>query len=162
MLEQALAALAASGGAAVVTAAGTDAWTELRARLARWFGRGSDRRETATLERLDTAAAELESAPGAELEAVRGRVGVVWTNRIRDVLEDLDDGERASAADELRALLAELPAAPVQMSATDGSLVAGGDVHVHTAAPHSVAAAVIRGDVHVGVNPPPTPDASQG
>ncbi|MGW3466207.1 hypothetical protein ACWDE9_44675, partial [Streptomyces olivaceoviridis] len=38
MLEQALTALAAAGGAAVVQAAGTDAWTGLRQAVARWFG----------------------------------------------------------------------------------------------------------------------------
>ncbi|WP_031515907.1 hypothetical protein [Streptomyces sp. NRRL F-5123] len=162
MLEQALAALAASGGAAVVTAAGTDAWTELRARLARWFGRGSDRRETVTLERLDTTAAELEAAPGAESEVVRERAGAVWTNRIRDLLEDLDAEERTSASAELRTLLAELPVSRTQVGATDGSVAAGRDVTVRAEGANSVAAAVIRGDVHLGVNPPPTPDASQG
>jgi hypothetical protein len=161
MLEQALAALAASGGAAVATAAGTDAWTQLRTRVARWFGRGSDRRETVTLERLDTTAAELAAAPGAELAAVRERAGAVWTNRIRDLLEDLDTAERTTAADELRALLAELPAR-TEAHASDGAVAAGRDVNVHATGPHSVAAAVIRGDVHVGANPPPTPDASQG
>ncbi|MFI0895667.1 hypothetical protein [Streptomyces sp. NPDC020983] len=161
MLEQALAALAASGGTAVVAAAGTDAWAGLRARLARWFGQGSERRETATLERLDTTAAALQAAPGTEAAAVRAEAGAVWTNRIRDLLEDLDAGERDVAAAELRTLLAELPA-PAQLSAADGSFVAGRDVTVRAEGPGSVAAGVIRGDVHVGVNPPPTPDASQG
>ncbi|MFI0718594.1 hypothetical protein [Streptomyces sp. NPDC021224] len=161
MLEQALAALAASGGAAVVTAAGTDAWTQLRTRMAGWFGRGSERRERATLERLDTTAAELEAAPGTELAAVRERAGVVWTNRIRDLLEDLDTDEQTTAATELRTLLAELPAR-TEVHASDGGLAVGGDLHVRATAPNSVAAGVIRGDVHVGATRPPTPDASQG
>ncbi|NUS11751.1 MAG: hypothetical protein HOY69_10170 [Streptomyces sp.] len=166
MLDQALAAIAASGGTAVVAAAGTDAWTGLRARLARWFGRGSEHRETVTLERLDATGAELEAAPAAELEAVRARAGAVWESRIRDLLEDLAADEREAAARQLRELLAELPAQRTQVTARDGGVAAGRDVVVRAEGPGTVAAAVIRGDVHVGrpesPNPPSPPDASQG
>ena len=40
MLAEALTALAAAGGTAVVQAAGKDAWTGFRARVAKWFARG--------------------------------------------------------------------------------------------------------------------------
>ncbi|MFZ3474947.1 hypothetical protein ACODT3_01270 [Streptomyces sp. 4.24] len=61
MLERAWAALAAAGGAAVVQAAGTDAWTGLRQAVAGWFARGDARREQAALERLDQTADALRA-----------------------------------------------------------------------------------------------------
>lgn len=62
MLSEALTVLATTSGTAVIQAAGTDAWTGLRERVARLFGRRSERAEQATLERLDRTAAELEGA----------------------------------------------------------------------------------------------------
>jgi hypothetical protein len=47
MLVETLAALAAAGGAAVVQAAGTDAWNGFRQAVARWFARGDAQREQA-------------------------------------------------------------------------------------------------------------------
>ncbi|WUH92934.1 hypothetical protein OG900_24360 [Streptomyces sp. NBC_00433] len=173
MLDEALAALAASGGAAVATAAGTDAWTGLRAGLARWFGRGSERRETAVLQRLDQTGAELAEVEPAQAETLRSAYRAIWQTRIMDLLEDLeDDAERARAASGLRELLARLPAAQSQVSADHGAVAVGGDLNVTSDGDGSVAAAVIRGDVHVGRPGPavaaegpdlPTPpDASQG
>ena len=62
MLAEALTALAAAGGTAVVQAAGTDAWTGFRARVAKWFARGDTGREQVALERLDRTAAALGAA----------------------------------------------------------------------------------------------------
>ncbi|MFC9331267.1 hypothetical protein [Kitasatospora sp. NPDC057015] len=58
-----LTAMAAAGGAGVVQAAGTDAWTTLRARVARLLGRGRQDAEEAALERLGRTrqAAELHA-----------------------------------------------------------------------------------------------------
>jgi hypothetical protein len=52
LAEEALAALAAAGGTAVVQAAGTDAWAGFRSRVAKWFARGDTEREQIALERL--------------------------------------------------------------------------------------------------------------
>jgi hypothetical protein len=71
MLEQALTALAAAGGTAVVQAAGTDAWTGLRQAVARWFGRGDRQRERVELERLDRTAGELRHPAGSSRAAGR-------------------------------------------------------------------------------------------
>ncbi|MFF9378900.1 hypothetical protein ACF1BB_30840, partial [Streptomyces griseoluteus] len=73
MLSEAMVALAAAGGTAVVQAAGTDAWTEVRQQVARWFSRGNPQRETAELERLDQTAGELEAAQPTEVERARIR-----------------------------------------------------------------------------------------
>ncbi|WP_333770573.1 hypothetical protein [Streptomyces sp. IBSBF 2435] len=172
MLDEALAALAASGGAAVAAAAGTEAWTGLRGSLARWFGRGSERRETAVLARLDQTGAELATAEPAQLESVRSAYRAIWQTRIQDLLEDLDAEEREQAAAGLRRVLAELPPVRNQVSADRGGVAAGGDLTVRAEGDGSVAAAVVRGDVNVGrpwtaggggsPDRPSPPDASQG
>ncbi|WP_405443553.1 hypothetical protein OG373_38835 [Streptomyces avidinii] len=114
MLEEAMVALAASVGSGVVQAAGTDAWQAVRHRLARLLGRGDRQQESAQLERLDRTAAELTAA-GQEGDAPEGggdeeraRHGAAWRTRTEDLLDQLDPDERAAAAAELRALLAEV------------------------------------------------------
>ncbi|UWE07809.1 hypothetical protein [Actinacidiphila bryophytorum] len=172
MLDEALAALAASGGAAVATAAGTDAWAGLRDSLARWFGRGSRRRETAVLERLDQTGAELAAVEPAQAESVRAAYRAIWQTRIQDLLDDLDDPlERNTAAAQLRALLDQLPAAQAPVSADHGGVAVGGNLSITARGTGSVAAAVVR-DVHVGRTDavradegqerPTPPDAPQG
>ncbi|SHM33896.1 hypothetical protein [Actinacidiphila paucisporea] len=157
MLDEALTALAASGGAAVTAAAGTDAWTGLRAGLARWFGRGSEQREAAVLHRLDQTGAELAEVEPAQAEPLRSAYRAIWQTRIQDLLEDLDDdAERARAASALRELLARLPAAHAQVAADHGAVAVGGDLTVRSDG-GSVAAAVIRGDVHLGRPEPAVP-----
>lgn len=157
VLAESLEALAAAGGAAVVQAATTDAWTELRDRVARWFARGDGERERVQLERLDRSAAELVASGGSEQE--QGLQARVWRTRIEDLLEGLDDdAEREQAATELRTLLADTAAAG-GVSAAAGGVAAGRDVGV-SAEGGSIAAAVLHGGAHIG--PPPVPDPSQG
>ncbi|MDT9695679.1 hypothetical protein [Streptomyces sp. P17] len=107
MLAETLVALAAAGGTAVVQAAGTDAWEGLRARLARWFGRGNAESESRELERLDRSAADLLAVEGGEAAQVRARQEAGWQARIETLLESLADSERERAAEDLRALLEE-------------------------------------------------------
>ncbi|MFJ6835444.1 hypothetical protein [Streptomyces sp. NPDC091209] len=107
MLETALTALAAAGGTAVAQAAGTDAWSALRGRVAGWFGRGDSERERAELERLDSSAAELTAVGGPEAEQVRIRQEASWQARIEILLESLDGEQRDRAVAELRALVEE-------------------------------------------------------
>ncbi|MFD4240581.1 hypothetical protein ACFWP3_03085 [Streptomyces sp. NPDC058525] len=154
MLEQALAALAAAGGAAVVQAAGTDAWSGLRQAVASWFGRGDARREQVELERLDQTSAELEGTHDGVAE-LRIRLETAWQTRIEALLEDMDEAERDRAADQLLSLLSQHVHGRV-VSAGDGSVSVGGNVNI--SAPHGVAG------WHVGtvnVNPPP-PGTPQG
>jgi hypothetical protein len=171
MLEQALTALAAAGGAAVVEAAGTDAWGGLRQAVARWFGGGDPQRERAEGERLDQTAGELATAEAAEAagaagavegERVRIRQEAAWRARIEAFLEGLDDTERSQAAEELRALLARhTPQAGVSAGHGElaSELVIGGSADIR-AEGGSIAAGVIHGGAHIAR--PPAPDPSQG
>ncbi|KOV99199.1 hypothetical protein HCJ76_31360 [Streptomyces sp. MC1] len=158
MLEQALTALAAGGGTAVVQAAGTDAWTGLRQAVARWFGRGDVQRERVELERLDRTAGELEAADAAVAERERIRQESAWQARIEALLEGLEDTERAQAVEELRALLAQhTPQGGA--SAGEGGLAVGGNVDIR-AEQGSIAAGIIHGGAQIGR--PPQPDPTQG
>ena len=96
MLAEALTAVAAAGGTAVVQAAGTDAWTGFRSRVAKWFARGDAGREQVALERLDQAAAALEAAGPGEVEWVRAVQEASWQARFEILLEGLD-GRGAAA-----------------------------------------------------------------
>lgn len=158
MLDETLTVLAAAGGTAVVQAAGTDMWAGLRQAVAGWFGRGDEQRQRAELERLDRTAGELAGLRDADAERERIRQEEVWRARIEDLLESLDDGERARAAEELRALLRR-GAPEGAVSAGRGGLAAGGDIDIR-AEGGSVAAGVIHGGVTM--NTPSQPDPSQG
>lgn len=109
MLEEALAAVAAAGGTAVVQAAGTDAWGALRQRVARLFGRADGGRERAELEQLDRTAELLATAGPTEAELVRESQETSWRGRFEVLLESLDAGEREQVAAELRRLAAGEP-----------------------------------------------------
>ncbi|MGW6709202.1 hypothetical protein ACWGDE_30540 [Streptomyces sp. NPDC054956] len=161
MLPEALLALAAAGGTAVVQAAGTQAWEGLRGQVASWFGRGDTERVTGELVRLDRSASELAGAAGTreagQLERARIRQEAMWQARFESLLEGLPEDLRERAAEELRALL-DAHAAP-GVSAGAAGLAVGGDVHVR--ADHgSIAAAVINGGVQL--SPPPSPAPRQG
>ncbi|MFC8104215.1 hypothetical protein [Streptomyces sp. NPDC057363] len=154
MLSEAMTALAAAGGTAVVQAASTDAWAGLRQRLARWLGRGNPQRENAELERLDQTAGELNIAGPAELERVRIRQGAAWQARIETLLESLDDTERAQALEQLSALLGQrIPQGGVS-AGQDGQAV-GGNVDIR--ADRGSVAAWSMGNVTLGNPPQPGP-----
>ncbi|MFF0289185.1 hypothetical protein [Streptomyces sp. NPDC005262] len=157
MLDQVLTALAASGGTAVVSAAGTDAWAGLRRAVVSWFGRGNAQREQATLERLDQTAAVLQAADPAEAE-VRIRQEASWQAHIEVVLESLAEDERAEAAEQLRSLLAQHAPGGGAVAGSGGLAVVGiADIRAEDGA---IAAGVINGGAHIGI--PPGPDPSQG
>jgi hypothetical protein len=165
MLTDALEALAAAGGTAVVQAAGTDLWVIFRERVANLLGRGHQRQTEVTLEQLDQAAATLELIGGgsgneADAERVRSRVEVSWQTRFTDLLEGLGPEEREEVTEGLRELVTLAQSrAQGGVSATDGAMAVGGDVAIH-AEGGSVAAGVIHGGVRIGN--PPQPGADQG
>lgn len=107
MLDELVSAAAAAGGTAVVQAAGTDLWNGFRGRVAEWFGRGHEVRESRELERLDRSASELSMAGQDEVERLRVRHEAVWQSRIETLLEDLDGVERDRAVAELSKLMAQ-------------------------------------------------------
>ncbi|MEU2623121.1 hypothetical protein ABZ642_34305 [Streptomyces sp. NPDC007157] len=155
MLSDELLALASATGAAVATAAGTDAWAGLRAGLGRWFGRGDAGREEGVLAALDASAAEL-LASGAPTEADFERYRSAWRDRVVAALVRLDEPDREGAVRDLRRLVAQEAAAP---RARSGDVNAQGDVRIR--AEHgSLASGTINGNVTF--NPPPPPVRPQG
>ncbi|MFF8942196.1 hypothetical protein ACF1A5_07925 [Streptomyces sp. NPDC014864] len=162
MLVESLTVLAAAGGSAVATAAGTDAWSALRERMAALFGRGDRRTAQLTAERLDRAANELEEAAGDDSRAAeaRGRLAAVWRARFEDLLESMDESERAEAAGRLRELVALVAGLDDRGTGTgtavagDGTLIAD---RVDVRATHgsfAAGTADVAGSVILGAAPP--------
>ncbi len=147
MLAEALTALAAVGGTAVVQAAGKDAWTGFRARVAKWFARGDTGREQVALEHLDRTAAALEAAGPGEVERVRAGQEASWQTMFELLLEGLDGEEQRRAADELRDVLADF-AGGRAAAVGQGAVAVAGDVGIH--AETGGAAAWQMGDVQIG------------
>ena len=147
MLAEALTALAAAGGTAVVQAAGTDAWTGFRSRVARWFARGDTGREQVALERLDRTAAALEAAEPGEVERVRAGQEASWQTMFELLLEGLGGEEQQRAADELHDVLAALGGGRAA-AVGRGAVAVAGDVGIHGET--GGAAAWQMGDVQIG------------
>lgn len=143
MLSEALTALTAAGGAAVVQAAGTDAWTTVRVRVARLFGRG---REQEILGELDATREDLARGGSGENAAA------TWAERLSGLLRGLDAEERSEVARQLREL-----AAPHRFP-TPGGPVFHGDVSIR--ADRGVAGAVFNGTVHL--ENPRSPGRNEG
>ncbi|WP_328873769.1 hypothetical protein OHT76_28885 [Streptomyces sp. NBC_00287] len=143
MLSEALTAVAAAGGTAVVQAAGTDAWTSVRQRTARLFGRGE---QQAVLDELDRTEEELVRGGADEEAAAR------WAGRFARLLQGLSEEERSAVVEELRRLDGSRPPSPA------GGPVFHGDVSVR--ADQGVAGVVINGAVRI--ENPPAPGRDQG
>lgn len=155
MLPEVLVALAASGGTAVVQAAGTEAWGHLSEQVAHWLGRGHARAEEAELELLNGTAGVLRTAQGSA--QVRADQESLWRDRIADVLGGLDGVEQERAVVELQRLL--VPYALPHARVDGAGVVVEGDVTVR-ADHQSIAANTLYGGAHIGL--PTTPDPSRG
>ncbi|MFI2355707.1 hypothetical protein ACH5AG_13610 [Streptomyces anulatus] len=116
MLTEGMAALAAAGGAAVVSAAGTELWETFRSQVARLLGRGNDATEQITLERLDRTAAELEPAAADDSSA--------WASRFSDALEEADPEEQEWLAAQLQELVDRINSLPREPG-SGGTAIAG-------------------------------------
>jgi hypothetical protein len=150
VLAEALVALAAAGGTAVVQAAGKDAWAGFRARVAKWFARGDTDREQVALERLDRTASALEAAGSGEVERVQAGQQASWQTLFEILLEGLDGEEQQRAADELRDLLAGFAGGWAAAVGQDAVAVAGDvDIRAETGG----VAAWRMGNVQIG-HPP--------
>jgi hypothetical protein len=160
MLEEALTALAAAGGTAVVQAAGTDAWIGFRTRMARLLGRGDAQRERAELARLDQTAASLKAADPPDAERMRLKQETWWQTRLEILLDDMAGEERRRAAADLRDLMRSLGVPIGSVSAGAGGLAVGGNVEISATGGGSMAAAIVNGDVNFrdpGKLPSPMP-----
>ncbi|MER7679710.1 hypothetical protein [Streptomyces sp. NPDC096934] len=110
MLVEALLALAAAGGGAIVQAAGTDAWNGVRSGIARVLGRGEEARERGELERLDWTQAALVAANEGEFERIQTAQAAVWQNRLEMLLEELPEVQRQQVAAEIQAVIEQASA----------------------------------------------------
>lgn len=156
MLEEALTALAAAGGTAVVQAAGTSSWQGLQHAVAQWFGRGQEDRDHVARERLAQSATALAESDAETAVHIRAREQAVWQTRFEMALESLGDDERETAVAALRVILRE-QVSPSAVSAGDNGQAIGGSVHI--SADRGAAALRMR-DVHV--SHPSQPGPQQG
>lgn len=124
MYNEAMTALAAAGGTAVVQAAGTDVWHGLRDRVARLLGRGDEERRQVQLERLDRTAAALGADEDGADEETSTRQEAAWQERFAMLLESLDDDERDAVGAELRAIIDESPG-PVEVRGVHNEISGG-------------------------------------
>ncbi|NXY94807.1 hypothetical protein HYE82_10460 [Streptomyces sp. BR123] len=150
MLVEALTALAAAGGGAVVQAAGTDAWNGLRGRIVEVFGRGDAARGQAELERLDHTrqALDQDASAGVMTEGVRQEG--LWQGRFEALLEGLDAQERERATEQLRELVSFVASSAGSAAIGTGKAVArdGGSAvsGIRNAGGMGAARAVLTGD----------------
>lgn len=99
MLPEALAALAAAGGTALVEAATTDAWETAKHGMIRLFARSPGEPAGAVEARLERTRESLTAGDADQ----RGRQRADWTVRLEDLLQ-----ETPAAEGELRDLLTTL------------------------------------------------------
>lgn len=103
MFAQALAALAAAGGTAIVGAMATDAWQVTRSSVARLLSRHGSPRQEVIEAQLDEDAGVLERAGEANRNQARQELLPVWRRRLADYLQQHPD-----AAEELRELIEQV------------------------------------------------------
>jgi hypothetical protein len=130
VLSEALAALAATGGTALVTAMVTDGWEAVRTRFARLLGRGDSKETETAAAQLERSRALLAPLSGAELERARAEQMIAWRARLEDLLE-----RDPAAAEKLRTLVAEVQTQVVR---------SGGRVEQHATA-HDQAQQAVQG-----------------
>jgi hypothetical protein len=105
MTDEWLIALSMSGATALVTAAATDSWQEIRAGFRKLFGHGDQNRERLAERRLDEVATMIEQADETAREEVRETQVLAWRTRLADLLEEEPD-----QAEELRTLIGRVEA----------------------------------------------------
>ncbi|MEU6657908.1 hypothetical protein [Streptomyces sp. NPDC046821] len=149
MLDEVLLGLVSSGGAAVVSAAGTDAWAKTRDAVARLLGWRDPEREEAERVALNQTAIILQtdSANFAERE----RLQTEWQERIRTALRELEGADRDEAAAPLLALLTPPTPQPVAPMSTGNVTSGNGGISI----------GIVQGE-QVTFNTPQQPDPSQG
>ncbi len=156
MLSEALVALAAAGGTAVVQAAASDGWVTAKAGFARLIGRDDPARVALVEKRLEDTRTHLTPLSGTPLEQARRAEATAWAIRLQDLLD-----EDLHAAVLLRQLVGQLTASGLlgTASAGDRGVAVGGDL-VNLAADGGVAAGLIEGAVSTA-SPPPPPGPDQ-
>jgi hypothetical protein len=125
MLAEALSALAAAGGTALVGAMATDAWQTTRDGIGRLFGRGDTGRRTVIEAQLDEDAETVAHTEDAEREQARQELVLVWRRRLVQLLEEQPDTEAG-----LRDLIARVQAAlpPSEQAWVQTNIAHGGNL----------------------------------
>jgi hypothetical protein len=129
MLTEALTALGAAGGTAVVGAMATDAWKITRDGVARLFARGGAGRQDVIAAALDEDAGILVDTNEADREQVRQELVAVWRRRMARLLDQHPD-----TATDLQDLITRVRAAlpPGQQAwVMHNTATAGGTVIAH-------------------------------
>lgn len=139
-----VAALVALAGNALVTAAVTDAWEDVRQKVARWFGRGQP--DPQLERRLDATRRQLTAVAPADLVQAQAAEATAWQTRFADMLAD--HPESAGELDALvRDIVASIPAAIDHSGAAGRDMIAWAD--------HGSAAAnVVHGNITVSPTKP--------
>jgi hypothetical protein len=122
MVVEAVAALAAAGGTALVNAMVADGWQGVRTRFARLLGRGNHKDTETAAMRLEKSREMLTGLSGTDLEKAQAQQAVTWQTRLGDLLEDHPEVEG-----ELRSLVAEVQAQVVGSAGSVRQQVAGFD-----------------------------------
>ncbi|MFJ2780544.1 MULTISPECIES: hypothetical protein [unclassified Kitasatospora] len=158
VLSEALRAIAADAGFAIIDTAGTDLWPPFRYQVASWLAQDGGQAERSELARLAETAAALRAAGDAEARSIAARHAVVWQDRFIALLEQLGTAERDPAAARLQRLVRDHSTG--NTGATTGpGVITGQNVRIQ-ADRSSLAAGMVNGDVHIGF--PPIPDPSRG
>jgi hypothetical protein len=139
-----IAVLVALAGNALVAAAVTDAWEDVRQKVARWFGRGEP--DPQLERRLDATRRQLSSVSPGDLVQAQAAEATAWQTRFADMLAD-----HPEAVGELDALVREIAASIP--AAADHSATAGRDM-IARADHGSAAANVVHGNITVGPTKP--------
>jgi hypothetical protein len=129
MLTEALTALGAAGGTAVVGAMATDAWKATRDGVVRLFSRDGVGRQDVTKTTLDEDADLLADTEQADREQVRQELVAVWRRRMVQLLDRHPD-----VAIDLQNLIVRVQAAlpsGQQAWVQHNSATAGGTVIAH-------------------------------
>ncbi|MEO3830330.1 tetratricopeptide repeat protein [Actinomadura sp. B10D3] len=118
MLNEALAALAATAGTGVVTAMVTDGWVGAKHRIAHLLGRGNEEEEARALLQLEQAREQLLAGTGDQAEEIRQEQDAILRQRFAHLLSETPHLE--GQVRELTAFLAEYsqPAEKIQVDAT--------------------------------------------
>jgi hypothetical protein len=117
-----VAALAALAGNTLVTVAVTDAWEDVRHKIARLFGCGQP--DPQAERRLDATRGLLATAKPAELSQVQVAEAVRWESRFADLL-----AEHPEAVAELTDLVKDLTAALPTGGGNVANTISGGTLH---------------------------------
>jgi hypothetical protein len=130
MVEQALTALAAAGGATLAGAIATDAWSAAKRGFATLLGQGGGAEHVKVIEgRLDLAAGRVAALSGPDLDRERASQAMLWRHELEKLLnKSLMDGssrEVVPALQDLISSIKELTASPSVMATGDNSTAIG-------------------------------------